>query len=120
MKMPEFAVYESEVFSNISESGIEGRFYTRCPVTKQKDYLWLKVSLVPNNLGQFIEYVSFSQWLVTLGAEELGLEGSCNVIFEAIERLVQPNLLTVEVKTGYKYMNQKAIRTNKFLYGDKI
>lgn len=111
-----FGCYEDSNCYDV-ETYIEGKFIVICPVTKFQDILWLQVEFVCNDKGQFVEYNSFNQWLVSLKKEELGLEGSCNLIYESIEKICTPNKLTVTVEAGYRIINQKAIRssTHKFL-----
>lgn len=113
-----FEVYANEEFRNVNTE-IEGRFIVICPVTKRPDELWLTIKLVPNGKGEFIEYVSFYSWLLSLADEQLGIEGSCDLIFKSIEEICKPTLLEVKVETGYKVINQKAFRTNSHKYLDK-
>ena len=106
---PPFEVFSNDTFKD-TESVIEGRFKVICPVTKEIDNLWLKIKLTPNSSGDFVEYVSFYKWLITLEKEELGIEGSCTKIFNTINRVTSPSILKVVVSTGYKAINQKAIK----------
>lgn len=113
-----FEVFEGEEFKNV-QSEIEGRFKVVCPVTQQVDELWLRVKLIPNNDGQFIEYMSFYRWLLSLEKQDLGIEGSCDLIYKEIEKLCKPTMLEVIVETGYKVINQKAIRRSWHKYLEK-
>lgn len=113
-----FEVFEQEKFRNV-QSEIEGRFKVICPVTKRPDELWLKITFIPNGQGQFIEYVTFYKWLLSLEEQDLGIEGSCDLIYTEIEKICKPTLLEVIVETGYKVINQKAIRRNWHKYLDK-
>ena len=113
-----FEVYANEEFRNVNTE-IEGRFIVICPVTKRPDELWLTINFTPNGKGEFIEYVSFYSWLLSLSNDELGIEGSCDLIFKTIEEICKPTLLEVIVETGFKVINQKAIRRNWHKYLDK-
>ena len=113
-----FEVYINEEFRNVNTE-IEGRFIVICPVTKRPDELWLTIKFTPNGAGEFIEYVTFYAWLLSLADKELGIEGSCDLIFKTIEEICKPTLLKVKVETGYKVINQKAIRKNTHKYLEK-
>lgn len=112
-----------EIFSNKDlievQTDVEGRFEVICPVTKEIDNLWLKIRLIPNSEGAFIEYTSFHEWLISISRNELGIEGSCNLIYEAIYNTCSPTILEVTVHTGFKSINQKAFRTNQHNYLEK-
>lgn len=113
-----FEVYENFDFRDV-QTEIEGRFKVICPVTKRADELWLKIQFTPNGAGQFVEYVTFYKWLLSLENEPLGIEGSCDLIYKNIERICKPTLLEVVVETGYKVINQRAIRRNWHKYLEK-
>tara|TARA_Y100000034_G_scaffold29728_1_gene36207 strand:+ start:72864 stop:73250 length:387 start_codon:yes stop_codon:yes gene_type:complete len=91
-------------------SYLEGRFEVICPVLEEPDNLWLEVELVPNSSGDFIEYVSFHKWLTSIRDEPLGIEGSCNLIYNHIKKICSPTKLKVTVQTGYKTINQKVVK----------
>ena len=116
--IPSFEVFTERKLRNV-QTEVEGRFEVVCPVTDRKDELWLKIKLTPNGNGDFIEYVSFYKWLLSLATEPLGIEGSCDLIYSKIENICNPTLLEVVVETGYKVINQRAIRQSWHKYLNK-
>lgn len=107
----EFDVYSNKELKNV-EVELDGRLKVRCPVNKEEDYLWFTIDFKSNGDGDFIEYISFHSWLQSLEDEELGLEKSCQTIYDTITKLCKPTLLRVVIQTGYTTYNQKATRKN--------
>lgn len=92
--------------------GFKGRVECRCPVTHEQETLWLRVKLVAGGDGLHPELVSWQNWLLAMAGRDLGLEGMCQEVYEALHRLCRPLALTVKVHTGYRIGKVQVRRTN--------
>ncbi len=98
---------------------VQGRIHCLCPVTKVPDTLWFKIDFRSNVDGEQIEDCSFREWLETLVSRELGVEGTCHLLYTTILRICKPMMLTVTVSTGYSLFNREVMLTNLMQHLDK-